>query len=108
LQREGFATGLPDVFFSNQKFQFGQILEGLRWENVDIFLAIWSILRTFGIFYDHWVLFVFIWYILSGFGIMYQEKSGNPGLQQQPHIRTVIVIAVIYPVADNAFFGLLA
>jgi hypothetical protein len=29
-------------------------------------------------------------------------------LQQQPHIRTVIVIAVIYPVADNAFFGLLA
>jgi hypothetical protein len=29
--------GLPDGFFSNQKSKFGQILEGLRWENVDIF-----------------------------------------------------------------------
>jgi hypothetical protein len=32
-----FAAGLPDRFFSNQKYQFGQILEGLRWENVEIF-----------------------------------------------------------------------
>jgi hypothetical protein len=31
------APGLPDGFFSNQKSKFGQILEGLRWENVDIF-----------------------------------------------------------------------
>jgi hypothetical protein len=31
------SPGLPDGFFSNQKFQFGQILEGLRWENVDKF-----------------------------------------------------------------------
>jgi hypothetical protein len=30
-------AGLPDGFFSNQKSQFGQILDGLRWENVDIF-----------------------------------------------------------------------
>jgi hypothetical protein len=30
-------AGLPDGFFSNQKSQFLQILEGLRWENVDIF-----------------------------------------------------------------------
>jgi hypothetical protein len=30
-------AGLPDGFFSNQKSKFGQILEGLRWENVDIF-----------------------------------------------------------------------
>jgi hypothetical protein len=29
-------SGLPDGFFSNQKYKFGQILEGLRWENVDI------------------------------------------------------------------------
>jgi hypothetical protein len=41
-------------------------------------MAIWNILRTFGIFYDHLVHFVFIWYIFSGFGIMYREKSGNP------------------------------
>jgi hypothetical protein len=27
---------LPDGFFSNQKSQFGQILEGLGLENVDV------------------------------------------------------------------------
>jgi hypothetical protein len=43
------------------------------------FIAIWNILQTFGIFYDHLVHFVFIWYIFSGLGILYQEKSGNTG-----------------------------
>jgi hypothetical protein len=43
-----FGTGLPDGFFSNQKSKFGQILEGLRWENVDIYF------RPFGIFTDIW------------------------------------------------------
>jgi hypothetical protein len=43
-------------------------------------MAIWNILQTFGICYDHLVHFVLIWYIFPGFGIMFQEKSGNPGL----------------------------
>jgi hypothetical protein len=43
-------SGLPDGLFSNQKFQFGQIFEGLRLEKMDLFYAIWNILRTFGIF----------------------------------------------------------
>jgi hypothetical protein len=30
-------TGLPDGFFSNQKSQFGKILDDPRLENVDIF-----------------------------------------------------------------------
>jgi hypothetical protein len=42
-------------------------------------MAIWNILRSFGIFNDHLVHYVFFWCIFSGFGIMYQEKSGNPG-----------------------------
>jgi hypothetical protein len=42
-------------------------------------MAIWNILRSFGIFYDPLVHFAFILYILSGLGIMHQEKSGNPG-----------------------------
>jgi hypothetical protein len=53
---------LPDGFFSNQKYQFGQILEGFRGENVDIFyglweyfMDIWDILLPFG-------TFVVIWY----------------------------------------------
>jgi hypothetical protein len=32
-----WTPGLPDGLFSNQKSQFGQILDGLRLENVDIF-----------------------------------------------------------------------
>jgi hypothetical protein len=28
---------LPDGLFSNQKSQLGQILKGVKWENVDIF-----------------------------------------------------------------------
>jgi hypothetical protein len=32
-----FHAGLPDGLFSNPKFQFGKISEGLRLENVDIF-----------------------------------------------------------------------
>jgi hypothetical protein len=31
------SSGLPDGFFSNQKSRFGQILEGLRCDNVDLF-----------------------------------------------------------------------
>jgi hypothetical protein len=49
------APGLPDGFFSNQ---FGQILERLRWENVDIFHGhleyfrnIWDILLPFDTFF---------------------------------------------------------
>jgi hypothetical protein len=67
-----FIPGLPDGFVSNQKYQFGQILEGLTLENVDIFNGhleyftdIWDILWPFGIF-------AFTWYIFFGFGIMYQ------------------------------------
>jgi hypothetical protein len=32
-----FHSGLPDGIFSNQKFQFGKILEGLAMEDVGIF-----------------------------------------------------------------------
>jgi hypothetical protein len=44
-------------------------------------MAIWNILQTFGIFYDHLVHFVFIWYIFSGLANIYQEKSGNPAYE---------------------------
>jgi hypothetical protein len=48
--------GLPDGLFSNQKSQFGYILEGHAIEEVDIF-------------YGHVVYFVAIWYILQPLGI---------------------------------------
>jgi hypothetical protein len=48
--------GLPDGLFSNQKSQFGLILQGLAMENL-------------GIFYDHLVYFTAIGNILWSFGI---------------------------------------
>jgi hypothetical protein len=53
---------LPDGLFSKQKSQFGKVLEGLAMEDVGIFcghlvyfMAIWQILRLFGIFYGYLV-----------------------------------------------------
>jgi hypothetical protein len=49
---------LPDDVFSNQKYQFGKILEGLAMEDV-------------GIFYGHLIYFTAIWYFLLPSGIFY-------------------------------------
>jgi hypothetical protein len=46
-------AGLPDVFFLNQKSQFGRFLRALDWKMLIYFMAIWNLLQTFGIFYDH-------------------------------------------------------
>jgi hypothetical protein len=47
--------GLPDGIFSDQKYQFGSILERLEKENV-------------GIFFGHLEYFKASWFILSTFG----------------------------------------
>jgi hypothetical protein len=66
------------VCFQTKNPNLGKFRRDLDWKDLIYFMAIWNILRIFGIFYAHLVQFVFIWYILSGFGIMHQEKSGNP------------------------------
>jgi hypothetical protein len=62
-------------------------LEELVIEDVGVFMAIWSILRPFGLFYGHLIYFVaiwniyvhmVIWYIFPRFGMLHQEKSGDP------------------------------
>jgi hypothetical protein len=77
---------LPDGIFSNQRAEFGYILEGLATGDVGIFYghlvyftAIWSILRPFGICIL-WPLSIFSGYSVyfSLFGMLHQEKSGNP------------------------------
>jgi hypothetical protein len=65
--------------FKPKNHNFGSFWRALGWTILLYVMAIWNILLTFGICYDHLVHFVFMWNILSGFGIMYQEKSGNPG-----------------------------
>jgi hypothetical protein len=78
------AAGLPDGLFSNQKSQFGKILEGLRMENagklycnLEYFTVICYILWPFG-------NAVVIWYVFPRFGILCREKSGNPGWRAKP------------------------
>jgi hypothetical protein len=75
----GEGSVLPDGIFSDQKSQFGKILEGLAMEDVGIFATILSILQTNGIFYGHLVQFWVIWYITSRFDMLYRENYGNPG-----------------------------
>jgi hypothetical protein len=74
---------LPDGLLSNQKSQFGYILEGLEMEiagifygHLEYFTVIWYVLWVFG-------NVVVIWYIFPRFGILCQEKSGNPGLNRR-------------------------
>jgi hypothetical protein len=70
--------GCQMVCFQTKNPNLGKFMRALDWKMLICYMAIWDILRTFGIFYDHLVHFVFIWYIFPGFGIMYKEKSGNP------------------------------
>jgi hypothetical protein len=67
---------LPDGIFSNQKSQFGQILEGLEIENIGIFYGhLEYITVIWYIFFAIWYIFLAIWYIFSYSGILFQEKS---------------------------------
>jgi hypothetical protein len=59
--------------FQTKNPYLGKFWRALDWKIWIYFKAIWNILLTFEIFYDHLVHF-------SGFGILYQEKSGNPGI----------------------------
>jgi hypothetical protein len=69
------SAGMPDGIFSNQKFQFGLILQGLSMEWKVYFMAIWSILRPCSIFCGHFIYFMVIFF---RFGMLCQDKSGNP------------------------------
>jgi hypothetical protein len=66
-------AGLPDGFFSDQKSQFGYILEGLRKDNVVIYSGHLEYFTTIG--YILWSFDIFF----PSFGTLYQEKSGHPG-----------------------------
>jgi hypothetical protein len=66
------------VCFQTKNPNLGKFWRGLQWKILVYFMAIWSILRPFDIFYGHLVHFVVIWYIFARFGLLYQEKSGNP------------------------------
>jgi hypothetical protein len=66
-------AGLPDGLFSKPKSQCGQLFEGLRLKNVDIF-------------YGHLELLTGIWDILWSFGTFFTVSvSGKPGKKRRQH-----------------------
>jgi hypothetical protein len=52
---------LPDGLFSNQKSQFGEILEGFGKDDVWIFCGHSEYLQPIGVFHGHLVYFEGIW-----------------------------------------------
>jgi hypothetical protein len=55
--------GCQMVCFQTKSTNLGKFWRALDWKMFIYFMAIWNILWTFGIFFDHLVHFVFIWYI---------------------------------------------
>jgi hypothetical protein len=98
FEGDGLSSVWPDFFihaqnavarvcFQTKNPNLGKFWRALDWKMLISFLAIWNILWSFGMFWDHLVQFVFMLYIFSGVGIMHQEKSGYPG--RRP-IRSII------------------
>jgi hypothetical protein len=75
--------GCQMVSFQTKNPNLGKFWMTLDWKMLIYFRAIWNILETFRIFYDHLVQFVFIWCIFSGLGNINREKSGNPGFPKR-------------------------
>jgi hypothetical protein len=57
--------GCQMVCFQTKNLNLGKFWWTLEWKMLKCFMAIWNILRTLGIFYDHLVHFMLIWYIFT-------------------------------------------
>jgi hypothetical protein len=66
------------VYFQTKNPNLGKFWRALDQKMSIYFTAIWNILQTLGIFFDHLEHFLLIWYIFPGFGILHQKNSGNP------------------------------
>jgi hypothetical protein len=76
----GNQVGLPDVLFSSQKLTIWvNFWRVLKWKMLVNFMAIWSIVRPFGIiswpFFDLVVICYLFPFLVP---LLYQEKSGIP------------------------------
>jgi hypothetical protein len=80
-----FERGCQMVYFQTKNPILGKFWRVLQWKMLVYFVAIWSILRPFGILYDHLAYFSPFPYIFPYFGILHPEKSGNPGFEYHLH-----------------------
>jgi hypothetical protein len=66
------------VYFQTENPNSGKFWRALKYVLLEYFMAIWVILRPFGVFYGYFGNLVVIWYILLRFGLFYQEKIWQP------------------------------
>jgi hypothetical protein len=73
--------------FKPKNTNLGKIGWLLQWNMLEFGMAIWSIVRPFGIFYGHLVYFPPSWYIFSRFDMLYKENLatllGTTGCRRQ-------------------------
>jgi glycyl-tRNA synthetase alpha subunit len=62
------------VYFQNKNPNLGKFGRVLQWKILVYFMAIWCILRQFGMFYGHSVHMV-IWYTFPRFGMYVAQKE---------------------------------
>jgi hypothetical protein len=80
----GGRQGCQMVYFYTKNPNLGKFWMCLQWKMLVYFMAIWSILRPFGIFCGRLLYFMVICKVyFSRFGMLYQDKSGNPGGRHQ-------------------------
>jgi hypothetical protein len=70
--------GCQMVYYQTKNPNLTNFWRALDWKLLLYFMAIWNILRTFGIFYDHFVHFVFIWYIFPVLVSCTKKKNWQP------------------------------
>jgi hypothetical protein len=56
-------TGLPDDLIQTKNPYLCNFWSVVDWKMSVYFMAVWNILRTFGILFGHLLHFVFIWYM---------------------------------------------
>jgi hypothetical protein len=62
------AQGCQMVSFQTKNLNLGKFWRVLEWKILLYFMAVWSVLWSFGILCGHLVYFIVIWYILWSFG----------------------------------------
>jgi hypothetical protein len=71
-------AGLPDGLFSNQKSQYGYLLEGLAMQNLGIFYDHLVYFTAIANIFGHLVYFPQPWYFVPRLGIFYQNLATLP------------------------------
>jgi hypothetical protein len=69
------------AYFQTKKLYLGKFSRVLQWKMLAYFIAIWSIVRPFGIFCGH-LVFLWLFGTFSRWDILNQEKFGNPARNQ--------------------------